>query len=153
MKSTLRQHRRFHFSGVQGIILPLMGILVMASCGGSLLSVRNPVPIEEQKSTGGFRKTIDYQLDYRYRFQPATPPKPNLFEFEGNLTPQRGLSTLSVKILFLDADGKTLLTESIYFSGFRQGAGKAKIEKRFELPPGAVSFGFSHFSQERFVRP
>lgn len=153
MENTRKKRYRFRFTEFQGVFLVLVWVIAVVSCTGSLFSIKNPVTIVKQQWLRGVHKAMDYQLDYQYRVRPATPPKPNLFEFEGTLAPHRPLSTLTVKILFLDSDGKTLQTESIYFSGFRQGAGRAKIEKRFELPPEAVSFGFSHFSQERTFRP
>jgi hypothetical protein len=133
--------------------LLLLAILAAAACSGPFLKVEDALPIVTEAPTEGSHGTIDYRLAYRYRVVPGTPAAPAAFEFDGTLVPRRGLSTLTVRIHFMDGEGKVLRTEALYASGAYMGAGRAVIERRFELPPEAARFGFSDFSQERLGKP
>lgn len=153
MNSSRKRRLRFGSTGFR-VILTLLSCLAMLAACGTLFGFRDPVPIVRQPFTQeGHYETIDYRLTYGYRVRPAASLGPDRFDFEGTLTPRRALSTLTVRIFFLDAYGNALTVKPIYATAARGGARQTDIEKRFELPPDAVSFGFGDYSQERIERP
>lgn len=69
--------------------------------------------------------------------------------FKGRLDPRRGLHSLSVRVNFLDTDGKIIGSKSIYSPGAGRGAAKSELEQTFEVPADEVSVAFSRIAREK----
>lgn len=82
-------------------------------------------------------------------FTPKGASEPDQIEFSGKLTPRQGLLTLTLRLHLLDAAGKVLTTQVLYAPGGGQGAGRATIDRKIDVPPGAVTLAFSHYAKDK----
>jgi hypothetical protein len=108
----------------------------------------HPLGREKGLSYEGTQRTLFYTLDYTYVFQAGTDAQPAALDFNARLVPRRGLATLTVRLHFQDGAGRRLATHTLYAPGAGQGAGRATISRRIEVPDGAVQFVFSQVARE-----
>lgn len=131
----------------------LLGIsLALAACTTSKVWTGNSRPLVKDQPYEGAHRTMHYQLSFRYTFQPGANSEPDTIDFEGRLVPRRGLLTLTLRLLFLDASGKILAARVIYAPGGRQGAARTTIRRQIKVPEGAAKLGFRHVARERRMR-
>ena len=103
--------------------LVMTGCVIMMSCRSPSFVADQQIPIVKNQPYVATQQSPDYQLQYRYVFQKGGGSAADRLQFSGELTPRRGLGTLTVRLHFLDASGQILATEILYASGKGQGAG------------------------------
>ena len=131
----------------------LFGMGVLFSCAIKTVPLEHQTPLVKNQPYEGTQHNMDYQLAYRYVFVKGGAAEPDRIEFAGKLIPRRGLEALTIRLHLLDTAGKMLATQVLYAPGAGQGAGRSTIDRNIEVPPGAVTFAFSHFAQEYAARP
>jgi hypothetical protein len=137
-----------------GMIVLLLGShCLIFGCSGATIREDRRIPLVANQPYEGVSKTGHYILEYSFTFHPKATDETGSMEFTGNLKPTRPLETLSIRLQFLDSEGKVIDMQPIYGSGFRGGAGKATIQKRFETPPGTVAIAFTHYAAVRSIKP
>ncbi len=135
------------------IVLLLFAQFPFFGCTGITIREDRRIPLVANQPYEGVSKTINYILEYSFTFHHKAGDETGSMEFTGNLKPTRPLNTLSIRLQFLDSEGKIIDTERIYGSGYGGGAGKATIQKHFETPPGAVAIAFAHSAEVRIIKP
>jgi len=135
------------------VALMVSGLGMLSSCAGPTVALEQQAPLAKTQPYEGTQQNMDYQLAYRYVFSSGGSSGPDQIEFTGNLTPRRGLATLAIRLHLLDASGQVLATQVLYAPGANQGAGRSTINRKIEVPPGAVKIGFSHFAKDYATRP
>ena len=135
------------------IAIVLCSQFLLFGCTGATIREDLRIPLVSNQPYEGVSKTGHYILEYRFTFHPKATDETGSMEFTGNLKPTRPLETLSIRMQFLDSEGKVIDMQPIYGSGFRAGAGKATIQKRFETPPGTVAIAFTHYAAVRAIKP
>ncbi len=131
----------------------LLGIsLALAACTTSNVWTGNSRPLVKDQPYQGAHRTMHYQLAFSYTFHPGVNSEPDTIDFEGRLIPRRGLLTLTLRLLFLDASGEILAARVIYAPGGRQGAARTTIRRQIKVPEGAVKLGFRHVAREPRIR-
>ena len=75
-------------------------------------------------------------------------PGTDVILFYGQLTPRRGEAAIILRVHLLDAAGGVLVTETLYSPGAGQGAGRASIARRIEVPDMAAAIAFIHMARE-----
>ena len=128
------------------IALMVSGLGILSGCAGPAVKPEHQLPLVKNQPYEGTQQTMDYQLEYRYVFSSGGSSEPDQIEFTGNLTPRRGFETFILRLHLLDASGNVLATHALYAPGSNQGAGRSTINRKIEVPPGAVMIGFSHFA-------
>ena len=128
--------------------ITVMIIGVMA-CGMPSADLEHQTPLVKNQPYEGTQQTMDYQLAYRYVFSKGGASEPDQIEFTGKLTPRQGLVTLTLRLHLLDAAGKVLITQVLYAPGSGQGAGRSSIDRKIDVPSGAVTLAFSHFAKDK----
>jgi hypothetical protein len=146
---------KIHPNALMGwmIVLLLCFQFPLFGCTGITIREDLRIPLVANQPSEGVSKTAHYILEYSFTFHHKAADETGRMEFTGNLKPTRPLDTLSIRLQFLDAEGKIVATESIYGSGYGGGAGKATIQKHFETPPGAVAIAFTHSAVVRAIKP
>jgi hypothetical protein len=135
------------------LVLLLCSQFLLFGCSGVTISEDRRIPLMANRPYKGASKTAHYNLEYSFTFHHKAADETGRMEFTGHLKPTRPLETLSIRLQFLDAEGKIIDTEPIYGSGFRGGAGKATIQKHFKTPPGAAAIAFTHYGVVRTIKP
>ena len=146
---------KIHPNALMGwmIVLLLCSQFPLFGCTGITIREDRRIPLVANQPYEGVSKTINYILEYNFTFHHKAADETGSMEFTGNLKPTRPLNTLSIRLQFLDSEGKIIDTERIYGSGYRDGAGKATIQKHFETPPGAAAIAFAHSAEDRTIKP
>ena len=120
-------------------LLLLLAILLAAfqygcvSPGQIAVAPERRIPLVKDTPHEGSWESSDVALKYQYVEQA------DVIHLNVTGKAKRGFDQLSVWVLFLDAEGKILQTESIYNSGFRTGSSKPRprkgtIEKTYQIP-------------------
>ena len=135
------------------IVTLLFAQFPLFGCTGLTIREDRRIPLVANQPSQGVSKTAYYNLEYSFTFHHKAADETGSMEFTGNLKPTTPLATLSIRLQFLDAEGKVIDTERIYGSGYKGGAGKATIQKHFETPPGAVAMAFAYSAETRRVKP
>ena len=139
-------HRGLAFSVVLGLSMAL------AACTTANVWTGNARPLVRDQPYQGAHRTMFYQLEFRYTFHAGGNSETDTIDFEGRLIPRRGLLTLTIRLLFLDASGEILAARVIYAPGGRQGAARTTIRRQIKVPEGAVKLGFRDVTRERRIR-
>jgi hypothetical protein len=135
------------------IAIALCSHFLLFGCTGATIREDRRIPLVANQPYEGVSKTGHYILEYSFTFHPKASDETGSMEFTGNLKPTRPLENLSIRLQFLDSEGKVIDMEPIYGSGHMGGASKATIQKRFETPPGTVAIAFSHYASVRTIKP
>jgi hypothetical protein len=94
-------------------------------------------------------KNTDYSMEYELIYRPAESSGSGTLLFRGRLVPRRGLDSMTIWINFLDAEGKTIASNTVYSPGAGRGAARSNLEQNFEVPPGTNSVAFTHNAREK----
>ena len=133
-------------------ICVLMGIsLTLVACSTSKVWTGHSRPLVKDQLYEGAHRSMYYQMEFKYTFQPGVHSEPDMIDFEGHLIPRRGLLTLTLRLLFLEASGQILAARVLYAPGGRQGAARTTIRRQIKVPEGAVKLGFQHVARERRI--
>ena len=152
LKTTTYVGRSTGHRGLAGIVVILVvGYLAGACATTPRVVLDNQIALVRDQPFEGSHRTMDYQLQFVYTFRQGAGEASDHIEFTGRLVPRRGLDTFILRLHFLDAAGAILATGIVYAPGAGRGAGRATIERQFEVPADAVAMGFSHVAQERRI--
>ena len=114
--------------------------MILAACQGLQTTVapQDRISLLAGGPHAGSWESNDVHLEYRY------VDRPDSFQLNIGGSAKRGYDQLSVWILFIDAEGKVLVTKSVFNSGFREKLprGKGGIEKIFDRLMGSRQFAF-----------
>ena len=124
-------------------------MIVMMACGLPNADLEHQTPLVKNQPYEGTQQTMDYQLAHRYVFSKGGASEPDQIEFTGKLTPRQGLVTLTLRLHLLNAAGEVLATQVLYAPGGGQGAGRSTINRKMDVPPGAVTLAFSHYAKDK----
>ena len=118
------------------VILSILLVVFQYSCAGPgqmAVAPERRIPLFKDTPNEGSWESSDVALEYQYVKQTG------VIQLSVTGKAKRKYDQLNVWVLFVDAEGKVLETESIYNSGFRSGSSRTKphkdtIEKTFEMP-------------------
>ena len=163
-QSLLRLHgrlqggaRRIRPGGVGAILkmlilvafLTTIGSVQAASASSPTIRESNQMALVKDQTHTGSHRTMDYRIEFTYTFQPGEGGGADSLQFEGRITPRRGLNTFLLRLHLLDDGGHVLGTSILYAPGAGRGAGRPTISRTIEVPAGTEKIGFSHVARER----
>ena len=128
------------------IVLFVAGFFLTGCVGGQIREDRR-IPLVVDTTRSGNQTDVDFDIDYRYRFQQAGPQQPGQLELEFSLKRKRGFYSFTAFVNYLDAEGKVLGNNAIYSLGNRNGVVHVS-EGPFETPPGTVAIAFTSVGRE-----
>ena len=135
--------------GLTAILLVLVGVALIVGCSGTTIRPEQRIALTADTPYEATAKTTDYSMDYQIVYKPAGSSGDGTLQFSGKLVPRRGLDSMTIWINFLDAEGKTVGSKTLYSPGAGRGAARTSLEKTFEVPPGTVSVAFTHNAREK----
>jgi hypothetical protein len=138
----------FHHGAVT-LLLIFVAVAFVIGCSGATIKPEQRIPLTAGTLYEATVKTTDYSMDYQIVYKPAGSSDGGTLQFTGKLVPRRGLDSMSIWINFLDAEGKTIGSKTLYSPGAGRGAARTNLEKTFEVPPGTVSVAFTHSAREK----
>ncbi len=126
------------------VLLLIFWVVFQSGCvstGQMTVAPEKRIPLFKDTPEEGSWESSDVALEYQYVKQTG------VIQLSVTGKAKRGYDQLTVWVLFLDAEGKTLKTESIYNSGFRTAdkatkREKGTIEKTFEMPLETTHIAF-----------
>ncbi|MEE9495634.1 MAG: hypothetical protein V3V39_03845 [Desulfobacterales bacterium] len=122
-------------------------LFLLMACQGMQTTVapERRIALHQGGPHDGSWESQDVFIQYQYVKQPGT------FTLKYGGHAKHAYDQVSVWVLFLDSQGKTLDTKSIFNSGFRQNLGRDKrsFEKTFEIPAGTTQFAFQSMLKAR----
>ena len=130
-------------------LLIIVAATLLFNCSGATIRPEQRIPLTADTPYESTVKTTDYSMDYQIVYKPANSSGGGTLQFAGKLVPRRGLDSMSIWINFLDADGKTIGSKTLYSPGAGRGAARSNLEKTFDVPPGTVSVAFTHNAREK----
>ena len=135
--------------GLVKVLLIAVAASLVFACSGVAIKPEQRIPLTADAPYASTVKTTDYAMDYQIVYKPAGASGGGTLQFAGKLVPRRGLDSLSIWVNFLDAEGKTIGSKTLYSPGTGRGAARTDLEQTFEVPPGTVSVAFTHIARER----
>ena len=126
------------------VILAVLWVAFQSGCvgpGQMTVPAEKRIPLSKDSPQEGSWDSYDVALKYQFIEQSGA------IQISVTGRAKRGYDQLVLWVKLVDAEGKVLETKNIYNSGYRSGlyrrkAHKGKIEKTFELPPGATAIAF-----------
>ncbi len=136
------------------VILSILLIAFQSSCAGlgqMTVAPERRIPLFKDTLQKGSWESSDVTLQYQYVKQTG------VIQLSVTGQAKRGYDSLTVWVLFVDAQGKVLDTQSIYNSGFRTQdkatkREKGTIEKTFKMPLATTDIAFESSLQTRVGR-
>ena len=126
-----------------------VAVAVILGCGGATIRPEQRIALTADTPYESTVKTTDYSMDYQIVYKPAGSSGGGTLQLTGKLVPRRGLDSMTIWINFLDAEGKTIGSKTLYSPGAGRGAARTSLEKTFEVPPETVSVAFTHNAREK----
>ncbi|KPJ78773.1 MAG: hypothetical protein AMJ54_02295 [Deltaproteobacteria bacterium SG8_13] len=136
-------------SGLAAILLIAAAAALVFACSGAAVKPEQRIPLAADAPYASEVKTTDYSMEYELVYKPAGASGGGTLQFNGKLVPRRGLDSMTIWINFLDAEGKTIGSKTLYSPGAGRGAARTSLEQTFEVPPDAVSVAFTHIAREK----
>ena len=128
------------------IVLFFAGFFLTGCIGGQIREDRR-IPLVADTTRSGNQTDVDFDIDYRYRFQQAGPQQTGQLDLEFSLKRKRGFYSFTAFVNYLDAEGQVLGKNAIYSLGNRSGVVHV-TEGPFETPPGTVAIAFTSVSRD-----
>lgn len=126
------------------VLISVLWVVFQSGCvgpGQMTVPVEKRIPLSKDTPQEGSWESYDVALRYQFVEQSGA------IQISVRGKAKRRYDQLVVWMKLVDAEGKVLETKNIYNSGYRSGSSrgklhKGKIEKTFELPPGATAIAF-----------
>ena len=145
----IASHFCAHHRGPVTALTILVAVALVFGCSGATIRPEQRIALTADTPYESTVKTTDYSMDYQIVYKPAGSSGDGTLQFSGKLVPRRGLDSMTIWINFLDAEGKTIGSKTLYSPGAGRGAARTNLEKTFEVPPGTVSVAFTHNAREK----
>lgn len=130
-------------------LLAAAAVAFVFACSGATIRQDQRIPLPADAPYASVVKNTDYSMQYELIYRPAESSGSGTLGFKGRLVPRRGLDSMTVWINFLDAEGKTIGSRTVYSPGAGRGAARSNLEQTFEVPPGTASVAFTHNAREK----
>ncbi len=140
--------------GSSGGPVILLIMVLLAGCAarpsgyaGRLAAEDNrTVLLESREPIRGIWRSLDIALDYSYLFHGGSVRFSGVLTLADKLMHFNTIDHLYFRIHFLDPDGRVLKSGTAYVAPHRYWISLVRLtfDRTFEVPPGAVAFGFSY---------
>ena len=129
------------------ILVSVFAGFFLAGCAGGQIREDRRIPLVADSTLSGSQADVDFDIQYRYRFQQVGPQQPGQLKLEFSLKRKRGFYSFTAFVNFLDAEGQVLGKNAIYSLGNRSGVVHVS-EGPFETPPGTVAIAFTSVGRD-----